>query len=305
MKKRLETAWDKMTEQLGSWLDTLVMSLPNIILAILVFAGSFFVSRYVNNLMLKILAKSKMQGTVKKVTARLISITVILAGLFLALGILNLNKVLTSLLAGAGVAGLAVGLALQGTLANTFSGIVLSFVKYIQMGDWIESNGYAGEVIDIDLRTVTIKQADNNIVSIPNKMVIENPLKNYAITTKSRVMLTCGITYDADLEFVENLVKETVAETFKEVKNQDDVIFFYTEFADSSINFEVRFWMDSTSALQILRTKSTAIIAIKKAFDANGITIPFPIRTIDFSNQLGVKSISDAKNSEGNTAHED
>ncbi|WP_417443872.1 mechanosensitive ion channel family protein [Joostella sp.] len=296
MEERLESAWDKMLEQLGSWLDAIVVGLPNVILAIVVFAGSFFISRYVNTLMLRLLAKSSMQGTVKKVTARLVSITVILAGLFLALGILNLNKVLTSLLAGAGVAGLAIGLALQGTLANTFSGIVLSFVKYVKMGDWIESNDYTGEVIDIDLRTVTIRQADNNMVCIPNKMVIENPVKNYSVTSQSRVMLTCGVAYNSDLEFVEDLVKQTIADKFDAVKNKDNVIFFYTEFGDSSINFETRFWIDSTSGLQISKAKGAAIIAIKKAFDANDINIPFPIRTIDFSNNLSLNNEGEEKN---------
>ncbi|EIJ37296.1 small-conductance mechanosensitive channel [Galbibacter orientalis DSM 19592] len=290
MEERLESAWDKMIEQLGSWLDVIVVSLPNVILAIIVFAGSFFLSRYVNSLMLRLLAKSSMQGTVKKVSARLISVTVILAGLFLALGILNLNKVLTSLLAGAGVAGLAIGLALQGTIANTFSGIVLSFVDYIKMGDWIECNDYSGEVVDIDLRTVTIREKDNNMVSIPNKMVIENPLKNYSITSKTRISVSCGVAYDSDLEFVQELVIKTISEKFDSVKNKEEVIFFYTEFDNSSINFETRFWMNSTTGLQTAKAKGDAIIAIKKAFDANGITIPFPIRTIDFSNKLSIKN---------------
>lgn len=290
MKERLESAWDKMIEQLGSWLDVIVVSLPNIIIALIVFAGSFFLSRYVNSLMLRLFAKSSMQGTVKRVSARLISVTVILAGLFLALGILNLNKVLTSLLAGAGVAGLAIGLALQGTIANTFSGIVLSFVDYIKMGDWVDCSDYSGEVVDIDLRTVTIREKDNNLVSIPNKMVIENPIKNYSVTSKTRVSVSCGVAYDSDLEFVQDLVIKTISEKFESVKNKEEVIFFYTEFDSSSINFETRFWINSTTGLQTSKAKGNAIIAIKKAFDANGITIPFPIRTIDFSNKLDVKN---------------
>ncbi|WP_224485542.1 mechanosensitive ion channel family protein [Robertkochia aurantiaca] len=286
MKERLHEAWDKMLKELGSWLDKLVVNLPNIVLALLVFSAAFFVSRYIDRLMMRLLRRSSMQHSIKSVLSRLVSIATILLGLFLALGILNLNKVLTSLLAGAGVAGLAVGLALQGTLTNSFSGIVLSFVDNLTIGDWVETNGYTGEVTDIDLRFTTLKQIDNNMVSIPNKMVIENPIKNYSLTAQSRVILNCGVHYDSDLEKVRDLVLETITSNFEAVERKTDIIFFYTEFADSSINFETRFWINSTSGLEVLKARGKAIIAIKKAFDEHGITIPFPIRTIDFTNRL-------------------
>jgi small conductance mechanosensitive channel len=211
---------------------------------------------------------------------------VVLLGLFLILGILNLDKTLNTVLAGAGVAGLAVGLALQGALANTYSGIVLSYVKYIKFGDWIETNDYEGEVVDIDLRAVTIKQVDNNLVYIPNKMVVENPIKNYSTTAQSRVILECGVAYDSDLNTVRDLVKKTIADNFDVVENKEDVLFLYREFGDSSINFETRFWIDSTSALEVAKAKTEAMILIKAAFDENGIEIPFPIRTLDMPEKL-------------------
>lgn len=286
MKEQLSQAWDKMLEQVGSWLDKLVMNLPNFILACVVFLGTFLVSKYINKLMLKALGRTSMQDSMRRITAKLISVVVIVLGLFLALGILNLNKMLTSLLAGAGVAGLAVGLALQGILTNTISGITLSFVKYMKLGDWVETNGYTGEVVDLTLRTTTLKQIDNNLVAIPNKMVVENPLKNYSVTAQSRVILNCGVAYDSDLEMVKKVVLETIEANFEAVESTRDILFFYSEFGESSINFEVRFWIDSTSGLEILKAKGKAIMVIKKAFDEKGIVIPFPIRTIDFSNPL-------------------
>ncbi|THD65499.1 mechanosensitive ion channel family protein [Robertkochia marina] len=286
MKERLLEAWDKMLEQVGSWLEKLVVNLPNFVLAVIVFLLTYLASRYIYKLMLNALGRTSIQHSITRILSRLTSILVILFGLFLALNILHLNKMLTSLLAGAGVAGLAVGLALQGVLTNTFSGITLSFAKYMKLGDWIETNGFTGEVVDLSLRTTTIKQIDNNMVSIPNRLVIEHPLKNYSVTAQSRVILTCGVAYDSDLEMVRKVVKDTVVNEFEVVKDSHDLLFFYTEFGDSSINFELRFWIDSTSGLEILKARGEAIIAIKKAFDEHGITIPFPIRTIDFSNPL-------------------
>lgn len=282
MNLGLGKAWEEMTSRLSSWADSFIINLPNIIIAIIVFILAIFLSKYVSKLTLTLLQRSSMQRSMKSVLAKMTSILVILGGIFLILGILDLSKTFNTILAGAGVAGLAIGLALQGALSNTYSGIVLSYIKQIKYGDWIESNGYAGEVTDIDLRAVTIKQPDNNLVYLPNKLVLENPLKNFSTTSQSRVILTCGVGYSSDLELVRNLVKSTITETFTAVENEGEVIFLYTEFADSSINFETRFWIKSTSAIEVLKAKTEAMIAIKKVFDKNDINIPFPIRTLDF-----------------------
>lgn len=293
MEFEVKGAWNKMTTRLESWLDQLIINLPNIIIAIVVFVIVIILSKYLSRLTLKLLSKSTLQKSMKNVIAKLISVLIILAGLFLVLGILDLNKTLQTILAGAGVAGLAVGLALQGALANTFSGIVLSYIKQIKFGDWIESNDFEGEVVDIDLRAVTIRQPDNNLVYLPNKLVLENPIKNFSSTSQSRVILHCGVGYSSDLEFVRDLVQKTIVEKFDPVENKDEVIFLYREFGDSSINFETRFWIDSTSALEVAKAKTEAMISIKKAFDANDINIPFPIRTLEFPENFSVPEVKE------------
>ncbi|MGB3143092.1 MAG: mechanosensitive ion channel [Maribacter sp.] len=297
MKEQFSEAWSKMIEKLDSWLDTLVINLPNILIAIVVFALSIILSRAISKGVAKLLDKTKLQDSMKSLLSKIASIVVVLLGLFLILGILNLSKALNTVLAGAGVVGLAVGLALQGALANTYSGIVLSYVKHIKFGDWIESNGFEGEVIDLDLRSVTLKQPDNNLVYLPNKLVVENPIKNYSTTSQSRVILECGVGYSSDLEQVRSLVKSTILEKFESIENKDDIIFLYSEFGDSSINFETRFWIESTSALEVAKAKTDAMIAIKAAFDKNDINIPFPIRTLDFPKSIKITS-SDKEESE-------
>ncbi|WP_396636836.1 mechanosensitive ion channel family protein [Maribacter sp. R77961] len=289
MTNQFSKAWSKMIEKIDAWFDALIVNLPNIIIAVLVFTISLVVSRYISKLVTKILSNTKLQASMRSLLSKLASIIVVLLGLFLVLGILNLSKALNTILAGAGVVGLAVGLALQGALANTYSGIVLSFIKHIKFGDWVESNGFEGEVVDLDLRSVTLKQPDNNLVYIPNKMVVENPIKNYSTTAQSRVILQCGVGYSSDLEAVRKLVKKTILENFDAVENKEDIIFLYQEFGDSSINFETRFWINSTSALEVAKAKTEAMIAIKKVFDKNNINIPFPIRTLNFPENLKIE----------------
>ena len=185
------------------------------------------------------------------------------------------------MLAGAGVVGLAIGLALQGTLHNTFSGFILSFLPNIQIGDWIVSNGHEGQVIDINLRSVTIKEADNKLVAIPNSKIIDAPFKNYTATMRSRITISCGVGYESDLELVKKITTQAISGIFKQ-EPQEEIEFFYTAFGDSSINYIIRFWTDATAKKEILEAQSNGIMAIKAAYNTHSINIPFPIRTLDF-----------------------
>lgn len=280
--------WDK----LGGWLDTLILGLPNFLLAVIVFILFMFIAKYVGKIFERITKRHIKQDSIRFMTVKVIKAVVILIGFFIALGILDLDKVLTSVLAGAGVVGLAIGLALQGTLNNTFSGVILSFLPELQIGDWVETNGYAGTVTEINLRNIVIKQSDNNYVVIPNSKIIEEPFKNFSRTSRSRVFVECGVGYESDLEMVRDLTLDVIKELYPQ-RGNEEVEFMYSGFGDSSINFVVRFWTDVTKNRDILVAQNKAIIAIKKAYDEKGVNIPFPIRTINFTNQLGIKKPSD------------
>lgn len=275
-----------VTKKLNNWLDIFIDNIPNLIVAFIVLVFSFILSKYISSFVSKLVQRKVAKQSVANVISKIVSITILLIGLFLSLGVLNLDEALKSLLTGAGIAGIVIGMALQGTLSNTFAGIVLSFRNNIRIGHWIETNGFAGEVIEINLKEFTIKEADNNLVVIPNKMILENPLKNYSLTTKMRVSLKCGVGYNSDLDLVQKVTKTTIANAFSQIKSNDEVEFYYQEYGDSSINFLCRFWVDSESALEKLKAKSKAIIQLKKAFDENNINIPFPIRTLQFDGNL-------------------
>lgn len=297
MKDELHKSFDKLVEKLLGWMNAIVESLPNLALAIFVMVIAYFMAKYVSKLMIKLVGSRVKQKSVSNVIARLTAIFVVFLGLFLALGILNLSQTLTSLITGAGVLGLVIGLALQGTLSNTISGIVISFREKIQIGNWVETNDFAGEIVDINLKNFTLKESDNNLVFIPNKTILETPMKNYSLTPFIRVDVSCGVGYESDLEFVEALTKKALEQTFKKIDDKKPVEFFFTEFGDSSINFKCRFWIEGTKNVHKLHATNKAIIAIKKAFDAEGINIPFPIRTVKFDSPLTVHQNTD-KNEE-------
>ncbi|MCY2686921.1 mechanosensitive ion channel family protein [Salinimicrobium sp. TH3] len=283
----VEGIWEK----LGEWLDSIILGLPNFILAVLVFIIFVFAAKYLGKLLDRLLRFKVRQASIREITIKIMKVVVIAIGFFVALGLLNLNTILTSVLAGAGVVGLAVGLALQGTLNNTFSGILLSFLPELQIGDWIENNGYAGRVVEINLRSIVIREADNNYVVIPNSQVIDAPFKNFSRTSRSRIMVNCGVAYNSDLELVKTITINTLSELYPQKKGEE-VEFMYNEFGDSSINFVVRFWSNVTSNRDILLARSAAIIAIKKVYDQHDINIPFPIRTLEFNNRLNIQKPS-------------
>lgn len=288
---------EKVLEKLNTWKDLFIKNIPNIAIALVVLIISYFASRAINRFVYKTIGGKIKQESVRNLVSRIASAFIFLIGLYFAMTILKFDDTLKTIVSAAGVSGIVVGLALQGTLSNTISGIVLSFRKNLNIGNWVETNGYAGEVIDINLNYFVIKEADNNMVVIPNKTILENPFKNYSLTTKMRITIECGVEYGADLEKVEALTKKTITDNFNQEKINKQVEFYFTEFGDSSINFICRFWVDSENALERLKAKSKAIIQIKKAFDKEGINIPFPMRTLEFveNNKLNIKEIAKQK----------
>lgn len=282
-------------DKLESWKDILIANIPNIAIATVVLLIAYFASRAMNSIVNKTIGNRIQQKSVRDLVSRFASAITILIGLYLAMTVLKFDDTLKTIVSAAGVSGIVIGLALQGTLSNTISGVVLSFRKNLNIGNWVETSGFSGEVMDINLNYFVLKEADNNKVIIPNKTILESPFKNYSLTTKMRIALTCGVEYGADLERVEELTKKTIDTNFNQNKIGKNVEFYFTEFGDSSINFLCRFWVDSENALDKMKAKSKAIIEIKKAFDEEGINIPFPMRTLEFvtNNKLNLANVAE------------
>lgn len=279
--EKTEKSWSELSNKVINWVDSLILNLPNFLLAVLVLVLFVIFAKYSSKLVDKIFRKSNAQDSIRTVSVKVFKVFIIGLGLFLSLGILNLNTVLTSILGAAGVVGLAVGFALQGTLHNTFAGVIISFIPKLQIGDWIETNDYAGFVVDINLRSVVIQTVDYNLVIIPNSKIVDAPFKNFSRTPRGRIILTCGVGYESDLPKVQEITVNAIKEIFDQ-RPGESIQFYYTEFGDSSINYQLRFWADVGNQGDVYKSQHNAILAIKAAYDENDINIPFPIRTLDF-----------------------
>ena len=287
-KGQFQESYNDVISKLDGWVDAFLVNLPNMLIAVVVFAIAYFLSGFVRKYVEKFLKGKVEQASLRSLIGTVSSVLVIGLGLFLVLSVLNLDTVLKSLLAGAGVAGLAIGLALQSSLSNTFSGVYLSVNDILNIGDWVETNGYSGTVQEVNLRNTVIKEPDNNLVMIPNSLVVENPFKNFGLTDRIRVILKCGVSYDDDLREVQRIAKEAIRDKFP-TDESENIEFHWLEFGDSSINFQIRFWVDAKAKLSILEARSEGIMIIKEAFDKHGIDIPFPIRTLYMPEQVNAK----------------
>lgn len=296
----LITRWDRLmftkitdasrivVQKLQGWLEGFIVMLPNMVIAILVVIAAYLISRMVVKVMSKILHRFVQNESVVKLMLSITSFIIVIIGLMIALGVLKLDKTVTSVLAGVGVIGLALGFAFQDAAANLISGIIMAVQSPINVGDIIESNGAFGTVKEIGLRATTIYDPKGQDVVIPNRLIFQNLYTHYTINNARRIDLACGVSYGDDLEKVEQVTLEAIKKIPYLMPNKK-VELFYQEFGDSSINFVVRYWVRYGAQPDFLQAQSDGIKNIKKAYDANDITIPFPIRTLDFGIKGGEK----------------
>ena len=284
----LDKAFQALQNELQEWFVAVILNLPNFILAIIIFIIFIFVAKYTKKGFTKIYTKISSTKTVTKLIGNLIAISIVIFGLIIALGILQLDKTVSSILTGAGIIGLAIGFAFQDIIVNIFSGIVIAFNEPIKEGDLIETNDVIGTVDHIKLRAVFIDNLKGQLVIIPCRDIIQKRLINYTKHGFRRIDVPVGISYGEDLEKVKKVTVNAVRNVNNLVKDKG-IDFYYEGFGDSSINFIVRFWIPIVDQVSYFTTKSDAIMKIKKAYNENDITIPFPIRTLDFGIKGGEK----------------
>lgn len=287
----INNAYELISDKLITWVREFIKLLPNFVLAALVLTLGIFLSRVIKRITSRLIKRVSHNETINNLFASFTYVLAICITIFVVLSILNLDKAVTSLLAGAGIIGLALAFAFQDIAANFVAGIIMSFRKPIRAGDHIKSNDYSGIVHTVNLRDTVITTFQGEQVYIPNKEILQNPIKNYTVSGRRRLDLVVGVSYGDDLEKVKQIAIEAASKI--SVRSQsDEVTLFYKEFADSSINFTIRIWMEKPD--NFLTCRSEAIMLIKKAFDENDILIPFPIRTLDFGIKGG-KELSEMK----------
>lgn len=288
----METAISNISDKLQGWGDQVIVMLPNVALAVIIVLTAWIGARLARKGASTLLARVTPYKQVNWLLSTVAYISVLAIGTFIALDVLELEKAVTSLLAGAGIVGLALGFAFQDIASNFMSGILISFRRPFRHGDIVETNGFSGTVHDVNLRSTIVRTFQGQNVIIPNKDVYQNPLTNFSTSGIRRIDLACGVAYGDNLEDAERTAIKAIEELAERDKERG-VEFFYTDFGGSSVDFQVRFWINFEKQTDYLKAKSEAIKQLKKRFDEQGLTIPFPIRTLDFG-VVGGEKLSEA-----------
>lgn len=210
----------------------------------------------------------------------------------LALDIMGVNVM--PFIAGAGVAGIAIGFAAKDTLSNLIAGVLLIIDRPFEIGDRIEvwsapaGSSTWGDVIDVGLRATKIKTTDNIVIIIPNNEIMKRDIVNYTIiSTKIRVRINIGVAYDSDIEKAKDLIN-SVAGTLPWVSKEPPPKVVVRNFGESSVDLQLRVWIDD--ARKRMDTISSVTDKVKETFDKNGIEIPYPRRDITIIDKSKAKS---------------
>ena len=231
--------------------------------------GKFLVRMLVRGIS-KLMQKQEVDKTLQTFVCNLVRISLMVVVVIAAIGAIGIET--TSFIAIFGAAGLAVGLALQGSLSNFASGVLIVLFRPYRVGDFIEAAGIAGVVEQVQILTTILKTGDNKQIIVPNSQIMDSIITNYSANDTRRVDMVIGVSYDDDLDKVRETLQELVAAEDR-ILADPAVKIAVSELADSSVNFIVRPWVNSADYWGVTFDLTEAI---KKRFDKEGISFPFP-----------------------------
>jgi small conductance mechanosensitive channel len=248
--------------------------------SIVIFIVGKWLARLFTKIIKKIMARSNFDETLAAFLGNLTYILVLTFVVVAALSNLGINT--TSFIAVLGAAGLAVGLALQGSLSNFGAGVLLVIFKPFKVGDFVDAGGAMGTVEEISIFTTKLKSPDNREVIVPNSNIVSNNITNFSAKDTRRVDLVFGVSYGDDLKMVKQELVNIIGEDSRVLKEPAPVI-AVSELADSSVNFVVRPWVKSADYWDVYFDVKERV---KMRFDEKGIVIPFPQHDVHISKMV-------------------
>ena len=240
--------------------------------ALVVVVVGFIVAGWIGKLLNRWLERKAMEPPMRKLLVRIVRLLIFALALVVALGTAGMD--VTALIAGVGVAGLGIGLAMQGILSNLMAGLTIIFTKPFRFGEYIEIAGVQGQVTSIELFTTTLLHADHSQVVIPNRKVVGEILHNYGHIRQ--LDLSVGVAYNTNISGALVIVRGVLARNARVLKEPAPVV-GVTMLADSSISVAIKPW---TAVGDYGPAQAEIYQAIVEQFRANKIEIPFPQREV-------------------------
>lgn len=264
----------------GTWLvhnQALLFSYAvNIVAAIAIIIVGMIVARIVSNALNRVMRARHIDATVADFLSALVRYGVIAFTLIAALGRVGVQT--ASVIAVLGAAGLAIGLALQGSLSNLAAGVLLVTFRPFRSGEYVDLGGVAGTVLQVQIFSTTMRTVDGRIVVIPNGKIIAGNIINFSREPVRRNELIISVSYDSDIDKVKSLITNIIESDERILKDRERTVRL-NELGASSINFVVRIWSNSGDLQNVYWD---VLERIKREFDANGISFPYPQMDVNF-----------------------
>jgi small conductance mechanosensitive channel len=242
----------------------------NLVTAIIIFYVGRLIVRLLTRGLRKVMDAQQVDKTLVSFASNLISMVLLTFVIIAAISQLGIQT--ASFIAVLGAAGLAVGLALQGSLSNFAAGVLIVFFRPYKVGDFVEAAGVAGSVMDVQILTTVLKTGDNKRVIVPNAQIMGSIITNYSANDTRRVDMVIGVSYSDDLDKVRSTLEDIIAAEDR-VLDEPACTIAVSELADSSVNFIVRPWVATSEYWNVLFDLTETI---KKRFDKEDISFPFP-----------------------------
>ena len=280
----IDDFYQLINQKLEGWIESGIKHLPNFVVAILIAIVFGILAKVVGNIVGKVMRRAFESRQIAKLLTSIIKSLIVVFGIFIALDFVGLKGTVTSLLAGAGIVGLAIGFAFQDMTENLIAGIAMGIRKPFEIGDVVKAEGVFGTVEEINLRNTLVSTFYGQREIIPNKILFRNILTNYSVEGIRRIEVPVGISYADDIEKAAEVITDAMNEKDYVIK-KDETAVYAASFGDSSINLLLWFWIRYPGDPGFMVVRHEAICTVKRVLEENDILIPFPIRTLDFNSK--------------------
>ncbi|WFQ78283.1 small-conductance mechanosensitive channel MscS [Xenorhabdus sp. SF857] len=269
-KINLSNEIDKAANWFTNNQDLLIQYVVNIVSAFLILIVGLFVAKLVSKAIKRVMSLRGIDATISDFLAAIIRYAIIAFTIIAVLGKLGIQT--ASVIAVIGAAGLAVGLALQGSLSNFAAGVLLVLFRPLRTGEYVSIGAVEGTVMQVQIFSTTLRTADGRIIVIPNGKIIADNIINISREPDRRTQIMVGVAYDADIDEVKRVLGDVIQED-KHIQHEKGVTIRLHEMAPSSLNFIVRVWTTNGDAWNVYWD---LMENFKRALDRHNIGIPFP-----------------------------
>ncbi|WP_158057486.1 mechanosensitive ion channel family protein [Halorussus halophilus] len=270
----------EIPQSTSEWLDFLAPFIEGAAKFVIAFLVVYFVGRYVAISVARRSMRARgFDETVEQLATKTIAATMLFVALAVALTFAGFGSFLAAFATLGGALALAAGFAAQDLIGNFVAGVFILKDKPFRTGDWIEWSDTSGVVRDIDLRVTRVETFNNEIITVPNGELANNPVKNPMANNKLRMQFTFGIGYDEDIDEAADIIIED-AESNPDILNEPEPSVRTTELADSYVGLESRIWIDDPGRGKFKEVLGQHIKGVKERFDTDSIEMPYPHREL-------------------------